>query len=441
MGAPLGQTTEALCNVTVTRLDPSPLAGRDGVAVYNGGPEVMGIYVTTASSPTFTLGTAIKVDPEDTWGPYPLADNVHIFGITTALQVAGAASIVTEYGGNVLNNYSTLAGGAYSALLSKASGANFDWQYASYWTDVACSLTAGGTSATDISPAMRPFIGNIQMPAFSGGSSSALESLYVSLQMPHGWDAGTDIYPHLHIARGLAGSTNAYGTLPINSNGVPAASGTYNYVAATGYITSGNVTSLTQFGGKDYAMYYNASKNYTCIFYQSAGIYIACSGNWTTSGGHGTLTYYSLTGNVGSNTSSTFWVPSPLTGSTTYNTFTLGPYQATGATGDCYFNFEYTWCNVGSPPKTDATGHAEFPNSAVLAATMTVSTRSYEHMMIEFGAISGAGMLRSSVLLGRVTRIPSNVLDTYNDYLWGLSFDVHAQMLGTGYGPTQYSGA
>jgi hypothetical protein len=99
VGAPLGKTTEVLCDVTITRLDPSPVSSRDGVAVYNHGPNTMAILATTSLSPSFTVNTAIRLNPEDTWGPYPLGPEVHVFGITTVLQTTGAATIVTEFGG------------------------------------------------------------------------------------------------------------------------------------------------------------------------------------------------------------------------------------------------------------------------------------------------------------------------------------------------------
>jgi hypothetical protein len=99
MGAPLGTVTEVLVNAIVTRLDASPTLGRDGIAVYNHGPNPVGIFVTTAASPTFTLDTATRLDPEDTWGPYPLGPEVHVFGITTVLQTTGAATLVTQFGG------------------------------------------------------------------------------------------------------------------------------------------------------------------------------------------------------------------------------------------------------------------------------------------------------------------------------------------------------
>ena len=99
MGAHLAQTNEVLCNTTITRMDPSPPTGRDGIAIFNNGPYPLGIYVTTSLSPSFTFNTATRLDPQDTWGPYPLGAEVHVFGITTVLQITGAASIVDEFGG------------------------------------------------------------------------------------------------------------------------------------------------------------------------------------------------------------------------------------------------------------------------------------------------------------------------------------------------------
>jgi hypothetical protein len=99
MGAPTGQTTEVLCLTTTTRLDPSPLTARDGISVYNHGPNPVDIIVTTASSPTAVINKSQRIDPEDTWGPFPLGPGAHVFGITSVDQVTGAACIVIEYGG------------------------------------------------------------------------------------------------------------------------------------------------------------------------------------------------------------------------------------------------------------------------------------------------------------------------------------------------------
>ena len=99
MGAPLGQTSEVLVNTTITRMDPSPPLSRDGISIYNHGPNPIAVYATTSLSPSFTLNTATRVDPEDTWGPYPLGPEVHVYGITSVLQTTGAATIVQEFGG------------------------------------------------------------------------------------------------------------------------------------------------------------------------------------------------------------------------------------------------------------------------------------------------------------------------------------------------------
>ena len=99
MGAPLGQTNEVLVLTTTTRLDPSPPGtSRDGISVYNHGPNPVDIIITMASSPTVVANIAQRIDPEDTWGPYPLGPAVHVFGICSVSQVTTAACIVMEYG-------------------------------------------------------------------------------------------------------------------------------------------------------------------------------------------------------------------------------------------------------------------------------------------------------------------------------------------------------
>jgi hypothetical protein len=100
MGAPNATTTEVLCGTTTTRLDPTPLSGRQGVSIYNHGPNPLWIVITNTASPTVVVDKAVKIGLEETWGPYQVSDSVYVYGITTnANQVTGAATIVMQYGG------------------------------------------------------------------------------------------------------------------------------------------------------------------------------------------------------------------------------------------------------------------------------------------------------------------------------------------------------
>lgn len=99
MGASSAQTLEAICGTTPTRLDPTPLAARQGIAITNNGPHTIGIYVSNLASPSFTIGQCEILLPNEDWGPFILDASCHVFGITSVLQVTGAATVTMEYGG------------------------------------------------------------------------------------------------------------------------------------------------------------------------------------------------------------------------------------------------------------------------------------------------------------------------------------------------------
>ena len=124
MGSPTATTTEVLCLTTTTRLDPTPISGRQGISIYNHGPNPVWVVITNTLGPTIVEDHSVKIAPEDTWGPYPVADPVYVYGITTADQVSGAACMVMQYGGLFDFTPYTLTGSSSSIVPFTIDGAS-----------------------------------------------------------------------------------------------------------------------------------------------------------------------------------------------------------------------------------------------------------------------------------------------------------------------------
>ena len=225
-------------------------------------------------------------------------------------------------------------GGDYAQLVSKASAADYDLQFADYWTDITVPLAGGQTISTDASPQMTNFVGSIQLPAFQGAITGT-ESLHLNLQFPHSWRSGSDVRPHMHYARGPTGAANAYGSIAIVVPSAPELSGTYLYAASTGYINSSSLTVIGTSSSNHYAIFYEQSKNITLIWYTnlSPARYVLATGNWTTAGAHGTLVQRPLNSNAGTLTSvPTYYVSSIGT----FKGAQVGPYTAMSGGGTPY---------------------------------------------------------------------------------------------------------
>lgn len=174
------------------------------------------------------------------------------------------------------------------------AGSNNDLTYNSLWTDMTVPLYAAQSIPGDISPPFAPFIGNIQMPVYQGAltSTSLMQSLQVSLQFSHGWDKGTAVNPHIHLATGKTVGPNSFMYLTITSS-YPGA-GTYYYdtlYAIGGAYLTNSVTPVTTYAAINnnyYAVYYCAVANdglaYTLIYQTTGqsgnGSYVLARGDW-----------------------------------------------------------------------------------------------------------------------------------------------------------------
>lgn len=95
----------------------------------------------------------------------------------------------------------------------------------------------------------------------------------------------------------------------------------------------------------------------------------------------------------------------------------------TTESGNVVWGIEYSWVNE----------YNAFPNTASTTVTSAANSTAYAHRRAEFGAINGAGKIRSSMLMGRIYRDSTNTADTYSTGAFLLEIDFHHQVnkLGT----------
>jgi hypothetical protein len=233
------------------------------------------------------------------------------------------------------------------------------------------------------------------------------------------------------------GAGYAYAQIAITAGPV-AYQGTYNYVSENVYIssdtdmvTTGSATGTPPF----YSSYYCSTTDTTIIWRQSSACYVIATGNCNTyTGSMIGAGFYPLTGNVGALNPgrANYYFP---TASGTWNGVTLGAYITNNLSK---WVLEYTWANIGSPPKGTP---SEFGPSRMIAVSAVPSTTANEHMLITFGRVPGVGKLLSSVFAGVITCAQADHAYSYGSSVSLLSFDIHAQMSGIGYGPTQFDGS
>jgi hypothetical protein len=78
---------------------------------------------------------------------------------------------------------------------------------ATVWDDVRISIMLRGSGGT--SPVFTQIQGNLYAYKFSG---TALNEIFFEVQMPHAWNEGTTIYPHVHwVSNGTATSAVTWG--------------------------------------------------------------------------------------------------------------------------------------------------------------------------------------------------------------------------------------
>ena len=562
-----------LADVSLTGPAANQVLSFDGTRWKNATPQLSLLGDTSVVGP---VASQLLVFNGTKWANVSVvSDDSTLGGATPSASLAPTQRAVVSY----LTGADGLlpSGGAYAQVLSKASATNFDFQFGLYWTDLTVQLTAGQASATDSAPTYQPFIGNVQVQAFSGSiTGGTTESLHTNIQFPHGWAAGTIVDPHLHVATGsLTGSSNPRGAVNISNPSRPTLSGLYYWAVAPAYINSSPITVYGLDGGKSYALYYNPTTVSTCAFSSDQNRYIIVAGDWRTAGAHSPFSPYGMVGNVGTLASGVYY---PTTGTFSSNpsggTWTVGTYIPTGTpgtpyaqakvavtgsvayagtylyvsdmvylssatsyaviaplpTGLCYaayycmevnytlvfsqatscyilaegnfctvtafpatttvpltgntgtlgrtvvvdpgppiityyyyyptapgtyagvtaaayvpallsrWLFEWNWCNIGSPPEGHPSAEFAIANT-IRAVTIEVSSNSYEHMLVPFGSIDGTGKNLSSVMIARVSRTPGEHADSFQLYLYALSFDVHMQLSGLGFGPGQYDGA
>ena len=87
-----------------------------------------------------------------------------------------------------------------------------------------------------------------------------------------------------------------------------------------------------------------------------------------------------------------------------------------GDTGDVVWGIEFTWANISDL----------FPNTVLLTGA-GASTGQKDHLYTDLPTVSGTGKTGSSMIVGRIFRDATNVLDTYTGEAALLEFDWHRQ--------------
>lgn len=514
-----------------------------------GGVSLTGLFSANAEIAVFSLSTRAtpgKYAPVviASAGGWPAGTAV----FDTSAGTGNMTSQVSPVGGG--GGPAIPAGGVYSQVLTKNSATDGDVAWNLYWDDVTVPLSSGTAVAGDSPPPMTPFIGNLQLPLFNGSTVTPdTQSLHFTLQMPHGWAAGTEIRPHIHIANGSTDPLNAFGAINVTHATNTTYPGLYVYAGAPGWVDGSGTTRLVTTGGKSYAYYYNATKNTTLMYSSNGSIFRLLNGDYRAAGPHpapgsapltsnvgtlsggiyypsvGTFTGYTigmlhtggagtpyayasipitagpagtagtytyvcqaiyadgatlltvtpdlvapfynayycpetdltliymsapvnayvlavgnfaaanrpvsawivLTGNTGANDAGApdHYFPAPAG---TWNGITLGAYSAVLLSK---IRLQYSWANIGDP----------FPAATIIAASFVPTASIYDHEMVQLSHVVGTGKKLSSMIVGRVSRVPSDPVDTAGFAWYGVSFDFHAQFQGIGYGPGPGDGA
>jgi hypothetical protein len=242
----------------------------------------------------------------------------------------------------------------------------------------------------------------------------------------------------------------------------PSSYNTYEYLL-TSENTYIDVNGIAQYnpgytvGTTGYDALYCIDQNKTIIYHQGVTGYVLINGNWcyggTAIGGETGTSDYIILNNIGNTYQYT-----PATGTTG----TAGIYNHPIATGTPLFNIdgdtgsllrydtgylarftlEESWANIGHPPGPAGDSSTLFPTTKTIATTVDLmGMSSYNHYLHQFTPIPGTGYKLSSVMVARLSRTAENRVDTFNGGIYGLSFDVHAQLRGIGYGPNAGSGS
>ena len=90
----------------------------------------------------------------------------------------------------------------------------------------------------------------------------------------------------------------------------------------------------------------------------------------------------------------------------------------TNGTGNSQWKFTYSWANI------DGT----FPTETTLLQTFAAPTITDQHIIHSFGTISGTDKNISSILICSLSRLGTDVLDTYASGIYGISADFHYQI-------------
>lgn len=230
-----------------------------------------------------------------------------------------------------------------------------------------------------------------------------------------------------YTALGGGGTPYAYAKFALSSITYPTLNGTYTYVSdnISVALSGGSYIATEEVAATFHAAYYCESTGDTIAYSTTDAAYVILDGNVAAANSRGPLLHV-LTGNTGTPNPGRPGYSMPTTG--TFNSITLSTYQAATL---ARFLFEWAWTSIGDP----------FPDTITHVVTQEPSAIAYTHMLITLGKLTGTGKKLSSILIARLTRTPFNHADSYEDPLWALSFDIHAQMHGIGYGPNQFSGA
>lgn len=266
------------------------------------------------------------------------------FTAASGFPLGGSAVFDTQTTptGNMVSGTSTGSdnvpvGGEYSELLSKSSATDYDVGWNHYWNDHVTVLLTG---TNETGATMAPVVGSLQAPTYGG--TGAPQSMNFSMQMPHGWVPGTDVYPHIHIISDTSGALNTRGQLVIAHNTSSYGVGTMLYAGEPGYIDVAGTTTLASTGGKEYAYYYNPTIDVTLIYSTATSCYVLAQGDYTAAGAHPAPAKVNLTSNNGTLLSGVYY---PTTGA--WVRYTLGPYITTGGTATTY---AYAQIDITSGP-------------------------------------------------------------------------------------------
>lgn len=192
--------------------------------------------------------------------PNIISDTAHIHAINMNNQSAsptapasGDSKIYTKSDGLYIVNSSSTNEGPFISASSKLGTATDYTQFsatgsmvmsgsARVWDDLFFPLASGKQGATD----RPPFDYNESAFLFPAGDTSQI--IYATIQFPHSWAPGTDIYPHVHWKQDHSGSVvykMDYKWFNIGGN-IPPSWTTYTMSTPAITYTSGSIHQMTE---------------------------------------------------------------------------------------------------------------------------------------------------------------------------------------------------